>query len=114
MLKIERKKNLCRAHIEGEMTIYKAAALKEQLMPLLLDERPLEINLAKVSEIDSAGIQLMMLAKKQRAVNRGCLTLTNHSTAVLDVFELMNLAGYFNDPVLIPGDQAGKGDRDGT
>ncbi|WP_428633413.1 STAS domain-containing protein [Sedimenticola sp.] len=112
MLKVENEKKLCRAYIEGEMTIYQAAALKEALMPLLFEDRPVEINLGKVSEIDSAGVQLLLLAKKQRTADRRPLTLVDHNKAVLDVFELMNLSGYFKDPILLPGEKSGQGDRD--
>ena len=96
-------KHKCVAKIEGEMTIYNAAELKEELMPLITDERELEIDLADITEIDSAGLQVLMLAKKERSQQGQALTLTNHSPSVLDVFELMDLVSYFKDPVLLSG-----------
>ncbi len=111
MLKVKELKRKCSAQIEGEMTIYNAAVLKEKLMPVLEDSRDLEINLAEVTEIDSAGVQLLMLAKKERAARSYVLNLTDHSSAVVDVFELMDLVSYFNDPIVLSGK---KGEQRGS
>lgn len=86
--------------IEGEMTIYRAEELKAQLAAHLANTEP-EINLAAVSEIDSAGIQLLIWAKKCAAAQQKVLHLSGHSPAVLDAIELMNLAGFFGDQLLI-------------
>lgn len=93
------------------MTIYNASELKDIIFPLLTDSRELEINLADVTEIDSAGVQLLMLARKERAERDQTLKLTKHSSEVLDVFELMDLLTYFKDPVVLPGI---KGDKRGN
>jgi anti-anti-sigma factor len=111
MFKHEQLKSKCKARIEGEMTIYNAAELGRQLIPVLDDPRPLEINLARVSELDSAGVQLLMLAKKERERAGHKLNLVEHSEAVVDVFELMGLLDYFNDPVVLT---KGKGGKHGT
>jgi anti-sigma B factor antagonist len=108
MFTVKKQRYKCLANIEGEMTIYTAMELKEKLMPALADKRPLEINLSNVTEMDSAGVQLLMLAKKERAANEHKLTLTDHSDTVVDVFELMDLVSYFNDPVVLPGSKGGK------
>lgn len=84
--------------IEGELTIVRAAELKALL---LADPIPHTIDLSGVTECDSAGLQLLMAAK-QAALNEGRpLHLLAHSTAVLEVFELLNMAGYFNDPLVM-------------
>lgn len=111
MIKIKELKRKCQAYIDGEMTIYNAALIREKLFPVLQDSRDLVIHLANVTEIDSAGVQLLMLAKKDRATNDLTLCLTDHSDAVLDVFELMGLVSYFNDPVVLSGE---KGEKHGS
>ena len=63
-------------HIEGEMTIYTAADLKAQLMPHLGQDGELEIVLADVCEIDSAGLQLLILAKREASRNETALRLS--------------------------------------
>lgn len=80
--------------MEGELTIFRAAELK----PVLLDAVAVtEINLSAVTELDTAGLQLLMLAKKAALAQGRELNLTGHSPAVLDVFELLNVAAYFDD-----------------
>lgn len=88
-------------HIEGDMTIYQAADLKARLVSLLEQSGPLEINLAAVSEIDSTGIQLLMLAKRCAHAARKEMRLVAHSQAVLEAFELLDLAAYFGDPLVM-------------
>ena len=84
--------------IEGEFTIFRAAELK----PVLLDEpAPTEIDLSGVTEIDTAGVQLLMLAKKEALAAQRELRLVGHSPAVLEVFELLNVAAYFSDPLVM-------------
>ena len=65
--------------IEGEMTIYRAAELKQTLLNALNGATSLEVDLHGVTEIDSAGIQLLMLAKatgqarsEERRVGKEC------------------------------------------
>jgi anti-sigma B factor antagonist len=108
MLAVEQHENECQVVIDGEMTIYTAAELKAQLIPVLTVDKPLRINLANVTEIDSAGVQLLMLAKNSRVAREQHISLTDHSDAVTDVFQLMDLISYFNDPILLPGDKVNK------
>ncbi|MDR3390522.1 MAG: STAS domain-containing protein [Sulfuriferula sp.] len=91
----------CRFDIDGEMTIYTAADTKARLMPLLAQCPVLEIDLSKVSEMDSAGLQLLILAKRECAQRNGDLRLTGHSPAVLEILDLCNMMPYFGDPVVI-------------
>ena len=88
--------------IEGEMTIYTAAGLKSVLLDPLADCDELEINLSRVSEMDTAGFQLLLLAKREALQAGKALRLVAHSPATLEVMDLLNMAGYFGDPVVIP------------
>lgn len=88
--------------IEGELSIYRAAELKETLLKALEGAASLEIDLHDVSEIDSAGIQLLMLTKSTGHATACEVRLVNHSPAVLEVFELLDLAAHFGDPLLMP------------
>jgi anti-anti-sigma factor len=84
--------------IAGELTIFRAAELKELL---LSDLAPQEIDLSAVTEMDSAGLQLLMAAKQAATAKKSSLRLVAHSAAVMEVFELLNVAAYFNDPLLM-------------
>ena len=89
--------------IDGEMTIYRAAELKQTLLDALAlaGQGALDIDLAGVTEIDTAGVQLLMLAKKTAGERQCELRLGGHSEAVTQVFELLNLATYFGDPLVV-------------
>ncbi|RJG01198.1 STAS domain-containing protein [Noviherbaspirillum sedimenti] len=88
--------------IEGEMSIFRAAELKSMLLASLDNSATLEIDLSAVTEFDTAGVQLLMAAKKAAQARQRELRLTAHSAAVLEVFELFDLGAYFGDPVVIP------------
>jgi anti-sigma B factor antagonist len=100
-IRTETRDGLYLLHIEGEMSIYTAAELKSQLLPHLGQAGELEIDLGEVSEMDASGMQLLILAKREAVRAGAALRLSRHSPAVLEVFELCNLAGFFGDPLVI-------------
>lgn len=84
--------------IEGELTIFRAMELK----PVLLAEPSVDqIDLSGVTDLDTAGVQLLMLAKKNAQAHNRDVQLVGHSPAVLDVFELLNVAAYFGDHLVL-------------
>jgi anti-sigma B factor antagonist len=87
--------------ITGEMTIYTAADWASQLLPLLSAGGDLAIDLSEVTEMDAAGVQLLMLAKRETLRAGHQLHLAGHSQAVLETFELCDLAAYFGDPLVL-------------
>lgn len=91
----------CQYVIEGEMTIYNALELKAQLLSPLEQCAQMEVDLAGVTEMDSAGLQLLLMAKTEARARGKNLAITGHSTAVLEVLDLCNLEGFFGDPVLV-------------
>ncbi|MGN5149033.1 STAS domain-containing protein [Aeromonas enteropelogenes] len=88
--------------LPDDVTIYTVAELKEALSPLLHQGQELELNLANVTEIDSAGLQLLLAAKKTALANGYPLHLVWHSHVVLELLELCQLSGFFGDPTLLP------------
>ncbi len=88
-----------RLQLEGDLTIYQAAELKTRLLAAL-DQAPttLELDLAGVTEIDSAGVQLLLLVRRMAAASQRELRLTGHSAPVREVFQLLDLAFHFGAP----------------
>ena len=87
-----------RLAISGELTIFRAM----ELQPAMLCSPPLqEIDLSGVTELDTAGVQLLMMAKQAALAQSRELQLVNHSPAVIEVFELLNVAAYFGDHLVI-------------
>lgn len=90
----------CQFSIEGELTIYTAADTKARLLPLLAQCSTLEIDLSQVSELDSAGVQLLLLAQRECEKRNGRLHLHGHSAAVSEALEMCNLTEIFAAPAL--------------
>jgi len=88
--------------IEGEMTIYRAAELKGTLLAAVAEHDTLDIDLSAVTEFDTAGVQLLLLAKRAAMARQHTLRLVGHSTPVIDVFELLDLSNHFGDPIVLP------------
>ncbi len=87
--------------IEGEMTIYRAAELKDTIKPHIDHAGVIEIDLSKVSEIDSAGLQLLIAAKLEAMIRDKQLHFVGHSKPVLELLDLCDLGGFFGDQVVI-------------
>jgi anti-anti-sigma factor len=74
--------------IEGELTILRAAELKDAL---LAEPPPAEVDLSGVTEMDSTGLQLLMLADREaRAAGRN-LRVLSPSPAAREVLDLLRL-----------------------
>ena len=97
--------------IQGELSIYRAAELKQAL---LADPAPIEVDLSGVTDIDTAGVQLLMLAKRAAQTEKRELRFVAHSQAVADVFELLNLGTYFDDPLVLSARAADGATRPST
>lgn len=93
--------NPTRFAIEGELNIFTATEQRQRLLDALSAGTEVEVDLSQVSEIDSAGLQLMVAAKREAAARNKPLRFTCHSPPVFDILELCDLAGHLGDPVLI-------------
>jgi anti-anti-sigma regulatory factor len=100
-----------KAIVEGSMTIYEAAADKPLLLSTLVTAKETEIDLSSVDEMDTAGLQLLILVKRESLKAGKVLRLTGHSPASLDVFERYNLGSYFGDPAVVSSRKHEKGRR---
>jgi anti-anti-sigma factor len=90
--------DLCTFRPEGELTIYTAAGNKEQLLSLLTQCRKLDMDLSRVSEMDTAGLQLLLMAKRESRKRGLPLTVTASSSIVRNVMDTVNAAAYFDEP----------------
>jgi anti-anti-sigma factor len=89
-----------RLAIDGELTIYTALELKDQLLAGLSATEELELDLSAVGEFDAAGLQLLVMVKQEALTLGKALRFTGHSPVVLDLLDLSGLAGFFGDPLL--------------
>lgn len=81
--------------LDGELTIYRAAELKPLLVPLPAGDGAIELDLGAVDEIDTAGLQLLLLARREAAAASRAFRLTARSRAVDEALSLLNLNAEF-------------------
>lgn len=92
--------------ITEDLTIYHALEQKQLLLDALAGTRELELNLSRVDAMDTAGLQLLILLKKEAQLAGKQVRIVAHSQAVSSVIEFCNMAAEFGDPLVIPANEA--------
>jgi len=77
--------------IEGELTIRRVQEMKDVILARLAQSQALEVDLAGVTEIDTAGAQLLLMARRAAQASQKELRLVAHSPAVASLFELLRI-----------------------
>lgn len=81
--------------MEGPLTIYTATEQKDVLLSLFPLAHEVELDLSNVDEMDSAGLQLLILVKRESLMNGTQLLLSNPSPMVSEALRLSGLDDYF-------------------
>jgi anti-sigma B factor antagonist len=85
--------------IEGDMTVYTAAAVTEQVLASLTRRAATEVlDLSKVSELDTAGLQILLVARRHVAALGRELRIVSPSPTVRGVMELLQLTTLIDAP----------------
>lgn len=79
------------SHIMGEMSIYRAGDIHNQLSEALAESPLLHLDLSEVTEFDTAGLQMLLAARKSAEAAHGALRIVNPSVAVSEVLRLLHL-----------------------
>lgn len=88
--------------LDGPMTIYNAGEVKAQLLDGLAHASIVELDLSHVGEMDTAGFQLLVMAKRESQRLERILRIVAHSPAVREVIDFYNMDAFFGDPMVIP------------
>jgi anti-anti-sigma factor len=83
--------------IKGELNIYTAAALQQLLLDALNAGSQVEVDLSEVGEMDCAGLQLLIAARREAARQGKPLRLTASSPVVLELLDLCAQSGIIDD-----------------
>ena len=82
----------------GDFTLANAVAIKGVLLDALNQATRLEVDLLNVTKLDTAGVQLLLLLRRE-AVDRGIsLKWLGYSLAVEEVLDLLDLAHLLGRP----------------
>lgn len=87
------------------MTIYDAGDIKSRLMASLHGASLLELDLSHVTEMDTAGFQLLVMAKQESLRLGQTLRIVAHSHAVQEVIDFYNMDAFFGDPMIISAER---------
>lgn len=87
--------------VQGPLTIYTAAEWKQRLAAALAETDALELDMSAATEIDGAGLQLLIMAKHEAARQGKDLRIAGHTPQLLEILDLCQLAGFFGDPLII-------------
>lgn len=88
-----------RIDVSGGMTIYEAAEHKVRLLAALDAASALELDLGEVDEADTAGLQLLLLLRREGARAGKPVRVLRLSPAVADVLQRYGLdAGFASLP----------------
>lgn len=82
--------------LDGELSIFQAAERKPELLHVLsLVQQTLSLDLSAVDEIDTAGVQLLLLLQREIQRSGREIEVVAYSPAVLAVFDLLQLHELF-------------------
>jgi anti-anti-sigma factor len=88
--------------LEGPLTIATAADTKVAVFQHIQPERKVEFDLSLVDEIDCAGLQILILAKRESERLGGQFRLTNPSLAVAQAFQISGFSDFLGNPCFAP------------
>ncbi len=97
--KIETGGEVFRLSVEGAVTSHMVGELREAIFPAITRdqevETEIEIDLSRVSEIDLAGLLLMLELKLAASSCGKALRFIEHSRPVAEIMRLSGLADFF-------------------
>lgn len=91
-----------RIALEGEVSIFTADEIHDRLLAVLFDGQEVEVDISRVSEIDGAGLQLIVAARHQAFALDKTLRFIKPSEAVLQMLELCDLMSLLEDQAVTP------------
>ena len=100
-LDVDVNAGVCRTRLSGEVTIYQAAELRHGLGALVDSHAELEVDLSGVTELDTAGVQLLLFVKRAAAATGRCCRYVQHSEAVIEVLDALNIGRLLGDPIVL-------------
>lgn len=77
--------------LDSDLTVFAAAEVKERLLNALELTPSLILDASEVSEVDGAGIQLLMAARLEAQQRGGSLTLQNTSAQLQEAIDLIDM-----------------------
>jgi anti-anti-sigma factor len=87
--------------LAGEMTILDAAQIKTALLQSLGAAEQLDIDLSAITELDTSGVQLMLMLQREARKLDKPLRWVGHSPTATRVLDLLNLGRALDAPASV-------------
>lgn len=94
-IEIHNEAGCCHIRIEDELTIYTASAVAAAVSTALNSHASIGIDLSGVTEIDTAGLQILLVARKEALLHERQVRFIGQNRVVLEALQLMNLINFF-------------------
>jgi anti-anti-sigma factor len=95
-LEVERQPAMTLVHCAGRIIIESCTLFSTTIRPLILEEKPIRVDLSKVTQVDSVGIGTCVGLWASAKNNGGDLKFTNPSPQVRDLIEITRLHDMFD------------------
>lgn len=92
--------DVVRARLGESLDISAAAEATESLLQLSGSEGTLEIELSSLTEIDTAGVQILLALRKERQISGKSVRFLHPSPQVLEAFCLYSLERFFDETLV--------------
>jgi len=89
---MDRNRSARQVALAGEVTIFTAEEIRRQLLAAIDGEDDVDVDLSQVTEIDTAGVQLIVAALREAAQRGRELSFTAGSAPVVEVMGLLGLS----------------------
>ena len=100
---VSRIQDMVKAQLREELNISSVAEDRDHLVQLLSPDGELELDLGGVTEIDTAGVQLLVALRKE-AERMGCVChLAGSDEAVREAFGTLGLGHLLDEPLVGTG-----------
>jgi anti-anti-sigma factor len=100
-IKVQKFSNHCKVALVGKCTIYNVTRLKQALLETINNNQNILIDLEKVSDFDTAGMQLFISAKNTVKLSQKKIKFTSHPICVIAILELYGLTSFFGDKIVL-------------
>lgn len=88
--------------LDQDLTIYHAQEHRRVLLEAVAETQAIEVDLSRVAEIDTAGLQVLLLTKRECMAAGKEMRILAPSAAVQEVLAFLNLAEFLGDPQPLP------------
>jgi len=94
MVRQRTRSNVIRLSFSGPLTIYEVSDIRQKIAKAVIATKPLQIVTEQVTDIDCAGIQLLLTIDKARLAADLPIVWDPPGQSVLDMMQMLGMNGF--------------------